>query len=136
MPAYYNKACLQQVSWLRFVGFLNDSLFCNTLHKILSILSFNMFFDSNNPLLNHLCIWACFIVQWLSQVKILNQKLCVIILRRNLVSPELAKPSYQLLLQRESIQTSLLSIQIDKYKMSHFRWWLLSLPFDWTSFEW
>ena len=36
--------------------------------------------------------------------------------RRNLVSPELAKPSYQLILQGESIQASLLSIQIDKYE--------------------
>ena len=33
------------------------------------------------------------------------------------LAPELAEPSYQLILQRESIQTSLLSIQIDKYKM-------------------
>ena len=36
--------------------------------------------------------------------------------RRNLVSPELAKPSYQFILQGESIQTSLLSIQIDKFE--------------------
>ena len=33
----------------------------------------------------------------------------------NLVSPELAKPSYQVILQGESIQTSLLYIKIDKY---------------------
>ena len=32
------------------------------------------------------------------------------------LAPELAKPSYQLLLQGEYIQTSLLSIQIDKYE--------------------
>ena len=47
----------------------------------------------------------------------MNQKHCVLIYRRNLVSPQLAKPSYQLLLQGESIQTSLLSIQIDKYEI-------------------
>ena len=34
------------------------------------------------------------------------------------MSPELTKPSYQLILQGKSIQTSLLSIQIDKYKMN------------------
>ena len=34
--------------------------------------------------------------------------------RRNRVSHKLAKPSYQLILQGESIQTSLLSIQINK----------------------
>ena len=33
-----------------------------------------------------------------------------------LLAPELAKPSYQFLLQGESIQTSLLSIQINKYE--------------------
>ena len=42
--------------------------------------------------------------------------LCLLFYRRNLVSPELAKPSYQLILQGESIQASLLSIQIDKYE--------------------
>ena len=41
-----------------------------------------------------------------------------VIIRRNLVSPQLAKPSYQLLLQGESLQTSLLYIQIDKYENS------------------
>ena len=37
-------------------------------------------------------------------------------IEKKLVSPELAKPSQQLILQGESLQTSLLSIQIDKYK--------------------
>ena len=37
-------------------------------------------------------------------------------LEETYLAPELAKQSYQLLLQEESIQTSLLSIQIDKYK--------------------
>ena len=36
------------------------------------------------------------------------------------LAPKLAKPSYQLILQGESIQTSLLSIQIDKEKTQYY----------------
>ena len=37
-------------------------------------------------------------------------------IEENQLTPELAKQSYQFILQEESIQTRLLSIQIDKYK--------------------
>ena len=46
-----------------------------------------------------------------------NKELCRFF-KETYLAPELAKPSYQLMLQGESIQTSLLSIPIDKYKNS------------------
>ena len=55
---------------------------------------------------------------WRSAVRIPAREI-LLFLEETYLAPELAKPSYQLLLQGESIQTSLLSIQIDKYK-SHF----------------
>ena len=52
-----------------------------------------------------------FSVQWVSQVKILNLKPCVLLL-----GLELASHSYQWILQEESYTIDLLSIQIDKYQ--------------------
>ena len=58
-------------------------------------------------------------VQWVSQLKILNQKPCILLFRRNLVKP---RASYSELsvnttrLQAEWHTIDLLSIQIDKYE--------------------
>ena len=66
-------------------------------------------------------------VQWLSQVKKLNQKPCVLILRRNLVGLELASQRYQWILQEESHTIGLLSFQINMYKMVKKCSWLVVL---------
>ena len=50
-----------------------------------------------------------FNLQWVSQVKIMNQKPCVLLL-------DLASQSYQWILQEKSHTIDLLSIQIDKYE--------------------
>ena len=54
---------------------------------------------------------AIFDVQQVSQVKLLNQKPCVLLFRKNLGSQ-----SKQWILQKESHTIDLLSIQIDKYE--------------------
>ena len=61
-----------------------------------------------------------FNVQWVSQVKILNPKPCVLLFRRNLVRPRASESeSYQGILQEESHTIDLLlSIQIDKYEIN------------------
>ena len=60
---------------------------------------------------------AIFYVQWLSEVKILNQKLCFPLFRRNLVRLRASKSELSVNTTEESHTIGLPSIQIDKYEI-------------------
>ena len=78
-----------------------------------------MFSDSNNPLSNHICIYAICNVQWVSQVKILNQNTCVPLFRSNLGRLRSNQTKLVVNTTEESHTIDLLSIQKDKYKNTY-----------------